>query len=1060
MSQAVQSGLNHQPDRNNPEVEQERQSHERSREPNTRGPTFAKNHLVSELLVLILRIYDDYIALLNFRMESREPKCSRLAKRRSFGYYPEILQRGAGATEEDERPNETMEVPPVATEQQERSETHPSAIPSGVPPQCVDPGLLAQIVKAVMEGMAESTSSPMPSTTTDNVVPLVRLVKSMREMGCEPFLGEHDVEIARRWIRKVEKTMTQISIPEGLKVNCAAQLLSDRAMTWWETVQMRRAVETLVWSDFKTEFENQFYSRYHHKVKEQEFLALKQRDMSVLEYERRFHDLSLFAPHYVPTEEHMIEKLRDGLRQDLRQGLIALWFKTVRGLIEAAQALEACIGESHGGHQSISRKRDGDFYSSRPPFPKKGKSGEHDQYRKKGSLMFPSHQQSSGRFPPGDALCVDEKGIGGGISSQQSVTVNRLVRSSQSGANPSRGRLRTQNDRTPGRVFHLTQEEVRAASDVVAGPQLKDIAVVREFPDVFPEELPGLPPEREVEVSIDTFPGVPPISQQPYRMAPTELNELKTQLQELLDKGFIRPSNSPWGASVLLVRKKDGTHRLCIDYRQLNRITMKEQMKIKGADVTKTAFRTRYGHYEFLVLPFGLTNAPAFFMDLMNRVFQPCLDKFVVVFIDDILVYSKSFEEHEGHLRQILQTLREHPLYAKLSKYEFWLKRVTFLGHVISAEGVFVDPQKVEAVLKWERPTSVTEIRSFLGLAGYYRRFIEGFSLITQKNKKWVWSEECERSFQELKRRLTTAPVLTLPSGIEGFVVYSDASGKGLGCVLMQHGKVIAYASRQLKTHEVNYPVHDLELAAVVFALKIWRHYLLKSRTQIFTDHKSLKYLMSQKELNMQHRRWVELIKDYDCTIEYHPRKANVVADALRKERQLAELKMMGANLDINVGGGLVAQLLVQPTYREQILQAQFQDEVGSKIRRNVEAGVEMKFRVANDGSLMMGQRLYVPNDETIKRMVLQEAHESKFSIHPGSTKMYRDLKLFYWWPNMKREIAEYVSKCGICQQVKVEHQRPAGPLQPLQILEWKWEMITMDFVSGFPKGRKGNDAI
>uniref|UniRef100_A0A6N2KN05 Integrase catalytic domain-containing protein n=1 Tax=Salix viminalis TaxID=40686 RepID=A0A6N2KN05_SALVM len=406
--------------------------------------------------------------------------------------------------------------------------------------------------------------------------------------------------------------------------------------------------------------------------------------------------------------------------------------------------------------------------------------------------------------------------------------------------------------------------------------------------------------------------------------------------------------------------------------------------------------------------------------------------------------------------------------------------RVTFLGHVILAEGVFVDPQKVEEVLKWERPTSITEIRSFLGLAGYYRRFIEGFSLIatpltqlTRKNKKWVWSEECERSFQELKRRLTTAPMLTLPSGTEGFVVYSDASGKGLGCVLMQHGKVIAYASRQLKTHEVNYPVHDLELAAVVFALKIWRHYLYGSRTQIFTDHKSLKYLMSQKELNMRQRRWVELIKDYDCTIEYHPGKANVVADALSRknkatlegatvgeERHLAKLKKMGANLEVNVGGGLVVQLLVRPTYREQILQAQFQDEVGSKIRRNVEAGEEMKFRIANDGSLMMGQILYVPYDGTIKRMVLQEAHESKFSIYPGSTKMYRDLKLLYWWPNMKREIAEYVSKCRICQQVKVEHQRPPGPLQPLQIPKLKWEMITMDFVLGFPKGRKGNDAI
>jgi hypothetical protein len=239
-------------------------------------------------------------------------------------------------------------------------------------------------------------------------------------------------------------------------------------------------------------------------------------------------------------------------------------------------------------------------------------------------------------------------------------------------------------------------------------------------------------------------------------------------------------------------------------------------------------------------MPFGLTNAPAMFMDLMNRVFKPYLDKYVVVFIDDILVYSKSLTDHEQHLRNVLQVLRENQLYAKLSKCDFWLDRVIFLGHVVSAEGIFVDPKKIKAILKWERPTNMTEIRSFLGLAGYYRRFVEGFSAIaspmtklTRKEVKFEWSKECEQSFQELKKRLTTAPVLTLPEGQEGFIVYSDASNKGLGCVLMQKGKVIAYASRQLKPHEVNYPVHDLELAAVVFALRIWRHYLYGAQVQI-----------------------------------------------------------------------------------------------------------------------------------------------------------------------------------------------------------------------------------
>ncbi|CAL9086561.1 unnamed protein product [Musa textilis] len=232
-------------------------------------------------------------------------------------------------------------------------------------------------------------------------------------------------------------------------------------------------------------------------------------------------------------------------------------------------------------------------------------------------------------------------------------------------------------------------------------------------------------------------------------------------------------------------------------------------------------------------MPFGLTNAPAAFMDLMNRVFHPYLDKFVIVFIDDILIYSKSMAEHEYHLKTVLEVLRQEKLYAKLSKCNFWLNEIMFLGHVISSAGISVDPHKIEAVTKWKRPSNVSEIRSFLGLAGYYRRFVEGFSKIaapltrlTQKNIKFIWDDKCQRSFQELKKRLTSAPILVIPSGGEGFIVYSDASLQGLGCVLMQNERVVAYASRQLKPHEKNYPTHDLELAAIIFALKIWRHYL------------------------------------------------------------------------------------------------------------------------------------------------------------------------------------------------------------------------------------------
>ncbi|KAK2403898.1 putative mitochondrial protein [Trifolium repens] len=630
-----------------------------------------------------------------------------------------------------------------------------------------------------------------------------------------------------------------------------------------------------------------------------------------------------------------------------------------------------------------------------------------------------------------------------------------------------------------------------------------DIPIVSEFLDVFPDDIMSPPPEREVEFSIDLVPGSQPISVAPYRMSPLELHELKSQLEELLQKHFIRPSVSPWGAPVLLVKKKDGTMRLCIDYRQLNKVTIKNkyplpriddlldqlrgatifskidlrsgyhQIRIKSSDVSKTAFRTRYGHYEFLVMPFGLTNAPAIFMDYMNRIFQPYLDKFVVIFIDDILIYSKDSEEHAEHLRIVLEVLREKQLYAKFSKCEFWLSEVKFLGHVISQGGVSVDPSKMEAVLNWERPRSVTEVRSFLSLAGYYRRFILGFSEIafpltrlTRKGAAFDWDAACEWSFTTLKEKLTSAPVLVIPDPTRKYVVYCDASHKGLGCVLMQDGAVVAYASRQLKPHEQNYPTHDLELAAIIFALKIWRHHLYEVQFDLFSDHKSLKYLFDQKDLNMRQRRWMEYLKDFDFNLNYHPGKANVVADALsRKTLYASELLMHQCGLyekfrDLNLNavyrksGIRVNRIELSCELRPRVVQAQ-QDDVELQRRVN-----HPEFSVATDDAILYEGRLCVPQDDELKRLILEEAHKSGFSILPGSTKMYHDLKENYWWPNMKAEIAEFVSRCIVCQQVKIEHQKPGGPLQPLDIPEWKWEHITMDYVGGLPHNQRGQDSI
>jgi hypothetical protein len=430
---------------------------------------------------------------------------------------------------------------------------------------------------------------------------------------------------------------------------------------------------------------------------------------------------------------------------------------------------------------------------------------------------------------------------------------------------------------------------------------LDEIPVVCEYPDVFPYELPGMPPDRDVEFVIELQPGIAPISKRPCRMPPKELAKLKNQLQELLDKGYIRPSSSPWGCPALFVKKKDGSLRLCVDYRLLNAVTIKNkyplpridvlfdqlagakvfsridlrsgyhQIKIRPCNIPKTAFSTRYGLYEFLVMSFGLTNAPVHFMYLMNSVFMTELGKFIVVLIDDILIYSKNEKEHAKHLRIVLQRLRDHKIYAKFSKCKFWLDSVKFLGHTISKDGISVDPSKVQEVMDWKPPKSVHQICSFLGLAGYYRRFILNFSRIAKpmtellkKGVKFVWSEACEKAFHTLRQHLTSAPVLVQPNNSKPFEVFCHASGMGLSCVLMKEGRVITYASRALRPHEINYPTHDLELAPVVHALKIWRHYLMGNRCNIFTDHKSLKYIFTQSDLNMRQKRWLELIKDYD----------------------------------------------------------------------------------------------------------------------------------------------------------------------------------------------------
>nr|GEX71808.1 putative reverse transcriptase domain-containing protein [Tanacetum cinerariifolium] len=726
---------------------------------------------------------------------------------------------------------------------------------------------------------------------------------------------------AENWIAHIEKLFEVLGCANEFKARLASYKFEGDALSWWKAFKQDKGGEAYL-----------KYERGYHTIRQRE-------DELTGEFMKRFLRLAGFVGKKAGPLEEQAKHFKWAFCDWILDGIMNTEFTDVAQRRSDGRGYDR---QNNNQRDTSQRGNDGRSYDRQG-----GNSGQKACHRITGACFncgLTGHMAKD--FP-------------------------------KNGGSGSKGIRNDKQLATKGKVFSLTRDQTANSS-----------------------ELLGIPPEREVEFGIELVPGTQPISKASYRIAPIELKE---QLQELLDLGFIRPSVSLWGAPVLFIKKKDDSMRLCIDYRELNHVTIRNryplpriddlfdqlqgtkffskidlrsgyhQLRVKEQDIPKTAFRTRYGHYEFLVMPFGLTNAPAVFMDLMNRIFHEYLDKFVIVFIDDILVYFKKKEEHEEHFRIVLGTLRQKKLYAKFSKCEFWLGQVAFLGHIISTDEITMDLAKVEAIAKLPRPKTVTEIRSFLGLAGYYRRFVEGFSHLAlpltklmRKGEKFVLDEEREKSFEELKKKLVSVPIPTLPSGSGGFQIYSDASKKGLGCVLMQHGKVIAYESRQLKPYEANYPTSDLELAATVFALKIWRHYLYGETCNIFTDHKSLKCIFIQKELNMRQRRWLELLKDYDTNIQYHLGKANIMADALSRK------------------SGMLANLQIEP-----------------EIIRDLER-MDIELCIC------------------------------------GSTKMYEDLKQYFWWNCMKQDIATFVGKCLICQQ----------------------DEISMDFVTGLPRTQKKNDAI
>jgi transposase InsO family protein len=547
-------------------------------------------------------------------------------------------------------------------------------------------------------------------------------------------------------------------------------------------------------------------------------------------------------------------------------------------------------------------------------------------------------------------------------------------------------------------------------------------------------------------------------------------------VEEMLEVGIIRPSQSYYSTPVVMVFKKDSSWCMCPDYRELNKITIKDkfpipvidelldelhgaiyftkldlrsgyhQIRMKEEDIQKQAFRTHEGHYEFLVMPFGLTNAPSTFQGLMNSIFKPFLRKFVLVFFDDILIYSKSWEDHLQHVDKVLQLLKEQQLYAKPSKCFFGVKEVDYLGHIVSHEGVKVDPNKIKAMMDWPIPKTLKNLRGFLGLTGYYRKFVRNYGRIAApltpltKKDAFSWTPKATKSFEQLKEVMCKAPVLTTLDFTKTFIVECDASGNGIGAVLMQEGRPLAFESRPLKGRDLHKPIYEKEMMAILHALKKWRPYLIGRHFKVKTDHDSLKYFLEQRLSSEEQQKWVTKILGYDFEIVYKKGKQNVVADALSRK-------------DEDVEAFLYAISIIQPDW---IIEARDEWKNDEKVwtlieRLQQDSGASDTFTWKND-SLWYKDRLYLCKNSQLKQKVLLELHTSPVGGHSGFLKTYHRVKKDFFWDGLKTDVQRFVAECLVCQQNKVETIKTPGLLQPLSIPSHHWEEVSMDFITGLPK--------
>lgn len=636
---------------------------------------------------------------------------------------------------------------------------------------------------------------------------------------------------------------------------------------------------------------------------------------------------------------------------------------------------------------------------------------------------------------------------------------------------------------------------VRPLVDAMSQCEAEAERIKAEFPEVFVEDLPpGLPPERSVDHHIETLPGAAPPSRPTYRLSQVEMAEMQKQLTALLEAGRIRPSTSPYGAPVLFARKKNGGLRFCIDYRALNDLTVKNrcplpridelldmvagkryystldlrsgywQIRIAEADIPKTAFRTSFGHFEFKVMPFGLTNAPATFQTLMNEVLRPHLGKFVLVYLDDVIVFSDSLEEHREHLRTVLRLLKQHKLYAAPEKCKMFATEVDFLGHMVSSAGVTPLDTHVRAVREWPPPNNLKRLRAFLGLAGYLRKFVRNYAAIarpltdlTRDATPWVWGEEQQTAFDTLKQAITTAPVLVPFDHGKPVIMETDACDHAVGAVLLQDTgddagpHPVAYLSKRLSGAEERYPVHERELLAVVWAAGQWRHYLHGSQCTVVTksDHKPLEHFFSQPQLSGRQARWQAKLAEFPIKIQYKPGDAMDAADGL--SRKFDPVDVLNSMSTVQPGDQFAERLLkaaaADAAYQTRLEQAERHELDGHR---------------AINGLLVRTvkghHQLCIPDDPELRRCLLEESHD--LAGHFGADRTAELIARSFHWPKMAEDAQVYTRTCPACQRNKASNEVPLGLLQPLPIPERPWSSVSLDFITDLPRTEAGFDAI